>query len=203
MKQTDTFNKKQLKTLPELRPGYTVAIHQKIKEGNKERIQVFKGVIIAAKHGKGINGTITVRKVSSGIGVERILPIHMPSIQKIEILGVSKVRRAKLYYLRERSGKKARLKRKEGALETLTVAETPEASKTDEQPAEETPENKEITEKEKSEAKEGSVAGEKEEDTKQEEKIKENKEKPTAGQEKKEEIKKGATKKDVAKKEEG
>ncbi len=115
----EIFNKKQLKTLPDIRPGYTVVVHQKIKEGNKERIQPYKGVVIAKKHGKGINATITVRKISGGIGVEKIFPIHSPIIEKIEVSGKAKVRRAKLYFLRERSGKSARLKAKSGLVEAV------------------------------------------------------------------------------------
>ncbi len=104
----------QLKNdLPDIKPGDTVRVHQKIKEKNKERIQVFEGVVIARKHGKGISSTITVRRISSNVSVERIFPIHSPLIDKIEVIRRGKVRRAKLYYLRERVGKKARLKRKE------------------------------------------------------------------------------------------
>jgi len=110
------------KDLPDIRPGDTVRIYQKIKETpkksktstgreDKERIQVFEGVVLARKHGKGISATITVRKVISGIGVERIFPIHSPLIKKIEILKRAKVRRAKLYYLRKAKGKRARLKK--------------------------------------------------------------------------------------------
>lgn len=117
----EAFNQKQLrKDLPEIRPGYTVCVYQKIpasakattgkKEEDKERLQAFEGLVIARKHGKGINATITVRKISHGIGVERIFPLHLPSIEKIEVLKKSKVRRAKLYYMRERTGKKARMK---------------------------------------------------------------------------------------------
>ena len=110
----ETFTKIQLKKeLPDIRPGDTVRVHQKIKEKNKERIQVFEGLVLARKHGKGISSTITVRKVISGIGVERIFPTHSPNIEKIEIIKRSKVRRAKLYYLREAKGKKGKLKRKE------------------------------------------------------------------------------------------
>jgi large subunit ribosomal protein L19 len=102
----------------DIRPGDTVRVHQKVTDGDKERIQVFEGVVLARKHGKGINATITVRKVSQGIGVERIFPIHSPALAKIEVTKRSKVRRAKLYYLREAKGRKARLKAKEFNLET-------------------------------------------------------------------------------------
>jgi len=101
------------KDLPDIRPGDTVCVYQKIKEKNTERIQPFKGIVIARKHGKGISATITVRKVVSGIGVEKVFPLHSPTIQKIEVLKRGKVRRAKLYYLRQVKGKKARLKRVE------------------------------------------------------------------------------------------
>jgi len=110
MNKLDLFNKKQLKDLPEIRPGYTIRVHQKVKEGDKERIQVFEGLVIACKHGRGVNGTITVRKISQGIGVERIFPLHSPVIEKIEVVKKHKVRRAKLYYIREKTAKQARLK---------------------------------------------------------------------------------------------
>ena len=96
----EKFNKDQEKKLPDLRPGDTVKVHQKIKEGDKERIQIFEGIIIAKKHGKDVSSTITVRKIVDGIGVERIFPMHSPSIDKIEIIRSGKVRRSKLYYLR-------------------------------------------------------------------------------------------------------
>jgi len=118
----EKFNKEQTKNLPELRPGDTIKVHQKIKEGDKERIQIFEGIIIAKKHGKGISGTITVRKIVDGVGVERIFPIHSPSLAKIEVLGHAKARRAKLGYLRTAKGAKARLKRKELA---AAIAEEP------------------------------------------------------------------------------
>jgi large subunit ribosomal protein L19 len=94
-------------------PGYTIKVYQKIKEGDKEKLQVFEGLVIAKKHGKGISSTITVRKTISGVGVERIFPVHSPNIEKIEVVKQDKVRRAKLYYLRTAKGKRARLKRKE------------------------------------------------------------------------------------------
>jgi len=107
----DLFNKAQQKTdIPEIRPGDTVKVHQVLKEGEKERIQAFEGVVLAKKHGTGINSTITVRRVISGVGVERVFPVHLPSIKKIEVTKHSKARRAKLYYLRQAKGKRARLK---------------------------------------------------------------------------------------------
>jgi len=110
----ETTNQLQLsKNLPDIRPGDTVKIYQKIKEKDKERIQVFEGQIIAKKHGKGIASMITVRKVISGTGVEKIFPIHSPVIDRIEIIKKGKAKKAKLYYLRTAKGKKARLKREE------------------------------------------------------------------------------------------
>src|SRR3989344_6507373 len=104
------FTKSQLrKNLPDIRPGDTIRVHQKIKEGAKERIQVFEGVVLAKKHGNGIGGTITVRKVAQNVGVERIFPLHSPAVEKIEVVRRSKVRRAKLYFLRLAKGKRARL----------------------------------------------------------------------------------------------
>ncbi len=94
--------------LPEFDAGDTVAVHVKVREGDKERIQVFQGVVIA-KRGAGVNKTFTVRKVSNGIGVERIFPLHSPNIAKIDVVRRGKVRRAKLYYLRKLSGKAARI----------------------------------------------------------------------------------------------
>lgn len=98
------------KKVPELKAGYTVKIHQKIKEGEKERVQIFEGLIIKINSGYGADKTFTVRKIVEGIGVEKIFPLHSPNIVKIEVKKKSKVRRAKLYYMRERSGKSARLK---------------------------------------------------------------------------------------------
>jgi len=109
--KTKKFNQSFLKKdLPDIRPGDTVKIYQKVKLGKQERIQVFEGEVLARKHGKGISSTITVRKVVSGIGVEKIFPLHSPVIEKIEVVKRGKVKRAKLYYLREAKGKKARLK---------------------------------------------------------------------------------------------
>ena len=94
---------------PVVAVGDTVRVHLKVKEGNRERIQVFEGVVIAKKHG-GIEETFTVRRVSYGIGVEKVFPLHAPSIEKVEVVRHGKVRRAKLYYLRSRVGKAAKIK---------------------------------------------------------------------------------------------
>jgi len=100
----------QIRTdLPRFRPGDTVRVHVKIKEGDKYRIQVFEGVVIARKN-NGVSSTFTVRKVSFGYGIERIFPLNSPIIEKLEVVKGGKVRRARLYYLRERRGKAARLK---------------------------------------------------------------------------------------------
>ena len=97
--------------LPEFVPGDTVKVHVKIKEGEKERIQVFQGVVISKRKGTS-NASFTVRKVSYGIGVERIFPLHSPIIDKIEVVTKGRVRRAKIYYLRKLRGKAARIKEK-------------------------------------------------------------------------------------------
>jgi large subunit ribosomal protein L19 len=101
------------KEIPALRPGETVRVHVKVIEGEKERTQVFEGIVIGLS-GSGNRATFTVRKVSYGVGVERIFPLHSPRIDKVEIIARGKVRRAKLYYLRERSGKAARLYGEDG-----------------------------------------------------------------------------------------
>jgi len=129
----DIFNKAQIKNeTPDIKPGDIVRVQLKLAEKTKrgaERTQTFEGLVIAKKHGNGISGTFTVRKVSEGIGVERVFPLFSPSILKIELVRRSKVRRAKLYYMRERAGKKARMK---------TSVEVPqnESGKTPETPAE-------------------------------------------------------------------
>ena len=94
--------------VPSFKAGYTVAVHYKVKEGNKERIQIFEGVVIRVSGGS-IAKNFTLRKVSSGVGVERIIPINSPMIEKIEVKRIGKVRRARLYYLRNLSGKAARI----------------------------------------------------------------------------------------------
>jgi large subunit ribosomal protein L19 len=97
--------------IPNFKAGDTVSVHVKVIEGDKERVQIFSGICIQ-KRGSGINSTFTVRKISNGIGVERIFPLHSPRIDKIELVRVGRVRRAKLYYLRQLEGKAARIKEK-------------------------------------------------------------------------------------------
>lgn len=120
------------KNVPQVKPGDTVRVHSIVREGNKERIQVFEGVVIATKHGTGITGTFTVRKISFGVGVERVFPLHSPRIVKVERTKSSQTRRAKLYYLRGLTGKAARLKNEKsdkkaweekGAEETIEAIE--------------------------------------------------------------------------------
>ena len=106
------ISKDQMRTdFPEFRVGDTVKIHYKIKEGSKERIQIFQGIVIQ-KRGMQISQTFTVRKISNGVAVERIFPLHSPHIQKIEVVRFGRVRRAKLFYLRRVKGKAARVKEK-------------------------------------------------------------------------------------------
>lgn len=105
------LTKSQIKELPEVLVGDTVKVHVKVKEGARERIQVYEGIVIAKKHG-GIEETITVRRISYGVGVEKVFPVHSPSIDTIQVVRNGKVRRAKLYYLRGRVGKAAKIKEK-------------------------------------------------------------------------------------------
>jgi large subunit ribosomal protein L19 len=112
MNKVDLAVSNQLKSeLPDFGPGDTVQVHAKVVEGDKERVQVFEGVVIKRK-GKGIDATFTVRKISEGVGVERIFPLHSPRIAEIKRLRAGKVRRAKLYYLRGLRGKAARIDEK-------------------------------------------------------------------------------------------
>ena len=106
------FTNEQIKAeVPVIRIGDTIRVHNKIKEGNRERIQMFEGTVIA-KHGGGISETFTVRRVSYGCGVEKTFPLHSPHVVKVDIIRVGKVRRAKLYYLRDRVGKASKVKEK-------------------------------------------------------------------------------------------
>lgn len=125
------------KKIPDVRPGDTVKVYQRFKEISKkkkeakDKIQIFEGIVIARRHGKEIGATITVRKVIGGVGVERIFPLHLPTIEKIEILRRSKTRRAKLYFLRTAKGKRARLKKKE-FVEAIVEEEPKQEIKTEE-----------------------------------------------------------------------
>ena len=106
------LNKEQLqKDVPSVKVGDTVRVHVKVKEGSRERIQIFEGTVIAKKHG-GIEETVTVRRLSYGVGVEKVFPVYSPSIETIEVVRSGAVRRAKLYYLRGRVGKSAKIKEK-------------------------------------------------------------------------------------------
>ncbi len=110
MKATDLVDKAYLRTdIPAFRPGDTVRVHVRVVEAGRERVQVFQGVVIR-RQGGGLQETFTVRKISFGVGVERTFPVHSPSIAKLEIVSYGLVRRAKLYYLRDLRGKKARIK---------------------------------------------------------------------------------------------
>ena len=110
MNLIEAFTNEQMKEeLPVIRIGDTIRVHNKIKEGNRERIQMFEGTVIA-KHGGGISETFTVRRMSYGVGVEKTFPIHSPNVEKVDIIRVGKVRRAKLYYLRDRVGKASKVK---------------------------------------------------------------------------------------------
>jgi large subunit ribosomal protein L19 len=112
MKSTDVIDSVSLRTdIPEFAPGDEVKVHVRVVEGNRERIQVFQGNVIAIR-GSGVNETFTVRKVSFQVGVERVFPMHAPVIAKLEVVRKADVRRAKLYYLRDRSGKAAKIKEK-------------------------------------------------------------------------------------------
>jgi large subunit ribosomal protein L19 len=112
MQKTDIIESEYLRDdIPDFRPGDTIKVHVRVVEGSRERIQVFQGVVIARKGG-GTRETFTVRKISFGIGVERTFPLHSPIISKIEVVMQGRVKRAKLYYLRDRVGKAAKVKEK-------------------------------------------------------------------------------------------
>ena len=113
------------KDIPEMRSGDTVRVHTKIKEGDKERIQVFEGTIIAYRKGAPGSSMFTVRKVSYGVGVERMFPVHSPRIDKIEVMGHGEVRRSRLYYLRALQGKAARLHQEEGTGQAAAAPAAP------------------------------------------------------------------------------
>jgi large subunit ribosomal protein L19 len=129
MNKTDLVDKAYLRAdVPEFRPGDTVKVHVRVVEAGRERQQVFQGVVIR-RQGGGLQETFTVRKISFGVGVERTFPLHSPSIGKLEIVTRGKVRRAKLYYLRERTGKKARIKERRLGDEELAAIAAAEAER--------------------------------------------------------------------------
>jgi large subunit ribosomal protein L19 len=134
MNKTDLVDKAYLRTdVPEFRPGDTVKVHVRVVEAGRERVQVFQGVVIR-RQGGGLQETFTVRKISFGVGVERTFPVHSPSISKLEVVSRGRVRRAKLYYLRELRGKKARIKERrlgEEELAAIAAAEAERAGATD------------------------------------------------------------------------
>ncbi|WP_394263282.1 50S ribosomal protein L19 [Trueperella sp.] len=108
----DKINEASLKERPDFRAGDTVKVNVNVVEGNRSRIQVFQGVVVDRKGGQGVNATFTVRKSSFGVGVERKFPLHSPNVDSIEVVSRGRVRRAKLYYLRDRHGKAAKIREK-------------------------------------------------------------------------------------------
>ncbi|PIR53861.1 50S ribosomal protein L19, partial [Candidatus Peregrinibacteria bacterium CG10_big_fil_rev_8_21_14_0_10_42_8] len=117
------FSAKFLQARPEVRPGFTVRVHERIQEGGKERIQIFEGLVIAVHKGSTpTDSTFTVRRIASGIGVERVFSLHSPKIEKIEVKKVARVRRAKLFFLRGRRGKAARLSERFTTADEFSVA---------------------------------------------------------------------------------
>ena len=165
--------------IPVLKVGNTVRVHQRIKEGNRERIQVFEGIIIK-KQGGGLNATFTVRRIASGVGVEKTFLIHSPLVEKVELVRVGKARRAKLYYLRDRVGKAAKTREQIGARiedKEITVKEAIVEEPVEEvkeeapvaEPVEEVKEEKAEVKAEATEVEEAPKAEEKEETKKDEE----------------------------------
>ena len=121
MHSLDTLDAASLRSdVPDFRPGDTLKVHVRVVEGNRSRVQVFQGVVIR-RQGSGVRETFTVRKVSFGVGVERTFPVHTPAVDKIEVVTRGDVRRAKLYYLRELRGKKAKIREKRETRETAAA----------------------------------------------------------------------------------
>ena len=187
------IQKLAIKKRPDIQPGNTVKIHQRIKEGEKERVQMFEGLVLKTNSGFGADKTITVRKIVDGIGVERTFPLYSTNIQKIEVKKKGKVRRAKLYYMRGRSGKSARMKETfvsekelEESIEELAdqKAEEDKKEKTAEAQADGV-----VTEAEKQEIEGEKEAGAPKEEAKEESKEEEPAKEPEAKEEPKEEPK--------------
>lgn len=133
MNKVDLIEKPRLREdLPEFRPGDTLRVHVRVAEAGRERIQVFQGVAIR-RQGGGLRETFTVRKISFGVGVERTFPLHSPTVSKIEVVSRGRVRRAKLYYLRERRGKRARIKELREPMPVRVIAPSSEPEAEEEQ----------------------------------------------------------------------
>lgn len=161
------------KARPDVRPGFTVRVHERIQEGGKERVQVFEGLVISVHKGStSADTTFTVRRIASGIGVEKVFALHSPKIDKIEVKKVARVRRAKLFFLRGRRGKSARLSERFTTADEFAVAAPPEPEVVEEEVAEEAP----VEEVKKDDATEEKVEDKKEEAS--EEKKEEVKEEP-------------------------
>jgi large subunit ribosomal protein L19 len=128
----------------DLRPGDTVRVHQKIEEKGKTRIQLFEGLVLARKHGTEAGGTFTVRRVTSGVGVEKIFPLYSPMIEKVEVVKRSRVRRAKLYFIREKVAREARRQLRRTRLMTSSNASAPLSEENEEAPAEVVEETAEV-----------------------------------------------------------
>ena len=132
----ESVNQNKNQALPQIKSGDTVRVYQKYKDKDKEKIQVFEGMVICRKHGNEIGASITVRKIASGVGVEKIFPLHSPIIDKIEVVRSGKTRRAKLYYIRDAKGRKSKLKQtrvrplaKSGAAKSDAAVPAKEAEK--------------------------------------------------------------------------
>src|SRR5438105_14382080 len=133
MNKVDLIERTRLrKDIPPFRPGDQVKVHVKVREGGRERLQVFEGVVIA-RRGGGLRETFTVRKMSFGVGVERTFPLHSPTISKIDVIARGRVRRAKLYYLRERRGKRARIRERREPVGARAASPSPQPAEPDEE----------------------------------------------------------------------
>lgn len=134
MEQITYFTQQsQKKNIPDLKPGDTVRVHQKIREGNKERIQIFEGIVMAVRGNKSINASFVVRRIASGVGVEKTFPLHSPNVVKVERVKSSKVRQARLYYLRDRHGRASRMtgETRDGTSWDDSAIEEPSTEETD------------------------------------------------------------------------
>ncbi len=160
MHPTETIDRDSLRDdIPQFRPGDTVKVHVRVVEGNRERVQVFQGAVMR-RQGGGVQETFTVRKVSFGVGVERTFPVHSPTIAKIEVTTLGDVRRAKLYYLRDRHGKAAKIKERRLAPGKVTATEVVEDAVVEEELAEDLVEDEVLEETDTEIVDEGAAAGE-------------------------------------------